>query len=255
MILNNDAVRISQPEDVRPAAEALRTLVGEMLDARIVACHNIASGQAMIDEMGASLSTGVFGWPDEDADHRWPIPRVALAAQIVMACRYSSEPFWCNAGGFHTTMPNRLLAALRTGDGERPGPGTAAIVAPVHLAFGQIGMVALAPRDRRRVDLSAEFREHGDRLGLLARTFIASYAHVMTGPERIPMGPGLSRREVECLQWAAVGKTDYEIGLILARSRATVRFHMHNASMKLDAVNRSQTLFRATQLGYIGMVA
>lgn len=28
---------------------------------------------------------------------------------------------------------------------------------------------------------------------------------------------------------------------------------MHNASVKLDAVNRSQTLFKATQLGYIGL--
>ena len=69
------------------------------------------------------------------------------------------------------------------------------------------------------------------------------------------MGAMLSKREVECLRWAAVGKTDFEISMIMLRSRATVRFHIHNASVKLSAVNRSQTLFKATQLGYIGLNA
>ena len=43
--------------------------------------------------------------------------------------------------------------------------------------------------------------------------------------------------------------------MILARSCATVRFHIHNAANKLQAVNRSQTVFKATQLGYLGSVA
>ena len=52
---------------------------------------------------------------------------------------------------------------------------------------------------------------------------------------------------------AAIGKTDLEISMIIGRSRATVRFHIHNASIKLDAVNRSQTVFKAAQLGYISL--
>ena len=64
----------------------------------------------------------------------------------------------------------------------------------------------------------------------------------------------LSKREIECLRWAAAGKTDSEIGMILSRSSATIRFHLHNAALKLDAVNRSQTVFKAGQLGYLGSV-
>lgn len=71
----------------------------------------------------------------------------------------------------------------------------------------------------------------------------------------IPKNCRLSKREVECLRWAAVGKTDVEIAMILGRSCATVRFHIHNAATKLEAVNRSQTVFKATQLGYLGSVA
>ena len=55
------------------------------------------------------------------------------------------------------------------------------------------------------------------------------------------------------LRWAAVGKTDKEISLILARSHATVRFHIQNAGEKMNAVNRSQTVFKAAQLGYISL--
>ena len=50
-----------------------------------------------------------------------------------------------------------------------------------------------------------------------------------------------------------IGKTDFEISIIMARSRATVRFHIHNASIKLNAVNRSQSVFKAAQLGYISL--
>ena len=50
-----------------------------------------------------------------------------------------------------------------------------------------------------------------------------------------------------------IGKTDLEISMIMSRSRATVRFHIHNAATKLNAVNRSQTVFKAAQLGYISL--
>ena len=46
--------------------------------------------------------------------------------------------------------------------------------------------------------------------------------------------------------------TDSEIAMIRGRSCATIRFHIHNAAQKLNAVNRSQAVFKAAQLGYLG---
>lgn len=253
MTLDIDSVRIAKPRDVRPAAENLRAIVAEMMDFRIAPCHSIASKQPMLDADGNILATSVFGWTEDSADRWWRMPRLALVSPLPTACRYESEPFWCNAEGFRTAAHNPLLDAIDITNFERRGLSPASIVIPVHLPFGQIGAASFVPRDRSHTDLSAEFAEHSDTLGLLIRTFISGYVRVMCEPERVPIGPALSKREVECLRWAAVGKTDYEISLIMARSRATVRFHMHNASMKLDAVNRSQTLFKATQLGYIGL--
>ena len=71
----------------------------------------------------------------------------------------------------------------------------------------------------------------------------------------LPADCQLTKREVECLRWASIGKTDKEISMILGRSHATVRFHIQNAGEKLDAVNRSQTIFKAAQLGYLGYAA
>jgi DNA-binding CsgD family transcriptional regulator len=150
-------------------------------------------------------------------------------------------------------LPNPMLDTLDRADFIRRGLTPAAIVVPVHLPFGQIGAASYIPEDADRLDLQEEFAGYGVHLGLLTRHFISGYVRAMCDKERLPVGANLSKREVECLRWAAIGKTDLEIGLIIARSRATVRFHMHNASSKLDAVNRSQTLFKAAQLGYIAL--
>jgi LuxR family transcriptional regulator, quorum-sensing system regulator CciR len=251
--VNLDAVRITCPADVRPAAERLREMAKDLADFRVAICHNIAVKAPMVDDGGNILATHVFGWTEDENDRWWRTPRLALESPLPTACRYESEPFWCNAEGFRTSLPNPLLDAIDLTDFVRRGLTPAAVVVPVHLPFGQIGAASYMPKDRDKLDVSAEFAAYGDVLGLLTRTFIAGYVRAMCDRERLPVGPILSKREVECLRWAAIGKTDFEISLIMSRSRATVRFHIHNASLKLNAVNRSQTLFKAAQLGYIGL--
>jgi DNA-binding CsgD family transcriptional regulator len=62
---------------------------------------------------------------------------------------------------------------------------------------------------------------------------------------------GLSIRECECLLWAAQGKTADEIAAILGISERTVRFHLKNASEKMDTVNTTQTVALAIAQGLI----
>jgi DNA-binding CsgD family transcriptional regulator len=249
-----EQVRISSPGEVAEAARNLRDLASDLFHCRTAACHSIAVKELMRDGDGHLLATKVFGWTDEEDDRWWRTPNLALASPLTTACRYESEPFWCNSEGFRPKRPNFWLDSIDLSDFERRACSSAAIVVPVHLPFGQIGAVSFTPRNPDKTDLSAEFEQHSDVLGLLARAFISSYHRVMVAPERLPLGGSmLSKREVECLRWAAIGKTDCEIGMIISRSRATIRFHIHNAATKLDAVNRSQTVFKAAQLGYIGL--
>lgn len=252
-IFDLNRLRISSPADVRPAAEALREAAEALFDWRVCTCHNIATKQPMRDADGEVLATSVFGWGDTEEDRWWAVPQLALHSPLPTACRYESEPFWCNASGIRTPHFNPTLNGISLTNFEQRCMARAAIVVPVHMPFGHIGAASFVPRDPDHTDLSEEFAAFGDLLGLYARTFISGYQHVMVAPERLPVGTVLSKREVECLRWAAIGKTDQEISMILSRSRATVRFHIHNAATKLDAVNRSQTVFKAAQLGYIGL--
>ena len=123
------------------------------------------------------------------------------------------------------------------------------------MPFGQIGAVSFRAPDLNTIDLSKEFKAYGNTMEILSRAFISSYVKVTDQRNWIPTDCSLSKREVQCVSWAALGKTDREIATILSRSCATVRFHLQNAAKKLDAVNRSQTVFKASQLGYLGSVA
>ncbi|WP_346838609.1 autoinducer binding domain-containing protein [Microbulbifer sp. SAOS-129_SWC] len=62
---------------------------------------------------------------------------------------------------------------------------------------------------------------------------------------------GLTRRESECLHWAAAGKTSWEISRILSCAEATVNFHFRNVIHKLGVSNRRQAVARALSLGLI----
>lgn len=249
---NIDAVTIKTSKDIRPAAEALQQIVADLLDMRICVCHNIASKQPMVDKDGNMLATEVFGWTDPH-ERGWQNTPLEMNSPLPSACRYESEPFWCNGRGFYTRQPNRHLMELDISDFYERTLIASAIIVPVHLPFCQIGLARLTPRDSQKDDLSAEYEAYGDEVAPYVRAFVSSYVKVMCPSRWLPPGAGLSKREVECLRWAAVGKTDAEISMIIRRSRATVRFHINNASIKLDAVNRSQTVFKATQLGYLGM--
>ncbi|MDT0576003.1 helix-turn-helix transcriptional regulator [Croceicoccus sp. F390] len=250
LIKDIDSVRITCPEDIIPAARALH-LIGKKLDLAVAPAHDIADKRTPVDMDGNVLARDVFAWGDDEKVW-WRNSRIALESPITSACRFETEPFWANAQGFHTLVPNRYLESIDMKNFENRAMTDAAIVVPVHMAFGQIGAVSFNP-PAGITDLADAFAKHGDLLGVYARTFLSSYVKIMGSLQALPPGSRLSKREVECLRWAAIGKTDMEISMIMSRSRATVRFHIHNASTKLNAVNRSQTVFKAAQLGYISL--
>ena len=248
---NIDAVRVASPDGIRAAAEALHRIAQEH-GMRAAPAHDIADKRTPVDAEGNMLATEVFGWNDDDRVW-WRNSRIALDSPLTTACRFESQPFWANAEGFRTREPNAYLDSIDINIPEQRAMTRAAIAVPVHLPFGQIGAVSFNPVDKNKTDLAEEFDRLSDAFGIYARTFIATYVQVMGSVQALPPESRLSKREVECLRWAAIGKTDLEISMIMSRSRATVRFHIHNAATKLNAVNRSQTVFKAAQLGYISL--
>nr|WP_242528502.1 helix-turn-helix transcriptional regulator [Novosphingobium sp. PY1] len=239
-------------DGIRKAATTLRFAVEDICGLRTAITHNIAVREPMRDSSGAVLATEVFGFRN-DEPRWWEAPQLALTSPLALACRVEAEPFWCNAEGFRTRLPNPLLDLVDRTDFEARALTRAALVVPIHLPFGQIAAASFLSHDPFEDDLSAQYA-YADQVGELARAFVCCYVKLNWTRSAGPHPVSLTKREVECLRWAAAGKTNDEIGIILGLQRTTVRFHIRSASVKLDAVNRDQTLFKAAQLGFLGML-
>jgi DNA-binding NarL/FixJ family response regulator len=61
----------------------------------------------------------------------------------------------------------------------------------------------------------------------------------------------LSDRELEIAQLLAHGLTNKEVANKLFISESTVKFHIHNASKKVNAHNRTELVHKASLLGFI----
>jgi DNA-binding CsgD family transcriptional regulator len=245
-----DQVTITCPEGIHDAAVALARVAQER-GMQVAVCDDISSKEPMVDAEGTILNADIFRWLDDGA-RWWEDHRLALHSPLPRACRYESEPFWVNARGFNTGWRNCYLEEIDLTDFEKRALCKAAIVVPVHLPFGQISASSFISMDHAKDDLSEEFALYGTLFAQVVRRFVAGYVQAMRTKRRIPSDCVLSKREVECLRWAAIGKTDKEISMILNRSHATIRYHIHRAGEKLDSVNRAQTIFKAGQLGYLG---
>jgi LuxR family quorum sensing-dependent transcriptional regulator len=116
---------------------------------------------------------------------------------------------------------------------------------PLVTLDGQIVMVSLGGD---RIELS------GAQFGMIS--LVSTYAvgralQLHTMPERTIDHVELTPRERECLKWAAVGKSEWEISQILGISEHTSEKHLLNAKSKLGAVNRVQAVAEAIRRGYI----
>jgi len=212
------------------------------------ASSNLADPLPMRGASGRPYAETHFQWIETQAPY-WLDRRLALNVPVLKAVRLTSEPFYFDGARLKSWRPNPMLESI---DARRAGPDygvPAAIVAPVHLPFGVLGAVvwgSATPVD----DLHAAFTAAAEPMFALALKLISAHAEVSS--LRAPPHGAPTAREVQCLRWAALGKTDFEIAHILAISVPTVRFHLKNAARKLGACSRSHAIHRGTSLGYVG---
>ncbi len=113
---------------------------------------------------------------------------------------------------------------------------------PIHDGHGPVAAVTFASDER-----SQPFRRcvegHRHVLQLMALYFHAN-ARRRLRADRMIDGVVLSRREYECLEWSAAGKSAWEAGCILGIARRTVTFHLENAKAKLGVSSLHQAIAR-----------
>lgn len=123
------------------------------------------------------------------------------------------------------------------------------ITIPVHGPAGGFAALSIAgPLSRR--ELNSIWNEYHDELSL-----VAAYAHnqiLIHMSDEDPFEPiRLTRRERECLTWAAQGKTAWESSQILGISDQTIIFHLNNCMRKLRVFSKHHAVVKAIMLGLI----
>jgi len=80
---------------------------------------------------------------------------------------------------------------------------------------------------------------------------IHNVANSLIVSDAVPRIEKLTKRELECLQRAADGKTNSEIGQTLGVTKRTVIFHLKNAAGKLNTANRYHSVAQAISTGLV----
>ena len=182
----------------------------------------------------------LFGWRTGGWGERYIDQKLYRIDPTIQAVFSSVEPFsWDEierpAVGDGVTV---FARARETG-------AVNALVVPVHGPLGEVLAVILVS------DTEAGFpREVRQRMHVAASLF-ATCGLTLMEREASPPGPDLTRREIQCIYWIAEGKSDWEIGRILAISYETVAWHVQNAKRKLGVARRVQLPSAAWRRGML----
>ena len=170
---------------------------------------------------------------------RWPAEFLDLYVRndfirfdpIARRCRRSRQPFeWTTTQYDNDPDPRTAELMRRRADfGLEQG-----FTVPINTPHGFEACVSMTGSD---LDLTARSKPLIHLVALYGYERVRQLAGVATATK-----PRLTRREREVLQWAARGKSAWEIGEILAIGRRTVEEHIATATRKLGAVNRPHAI-------------
>jgi DNA-binding CsgD family transcriptional regulator len=190
-----------------------------------------------------------MGWQAKTVNE-WVQLGLARACPIGRHCALATEPFlWdCEvdcAAWQGKPLPPEQRAVLNLYNNDVCG----GLTVPVRHA-GKTGYVSWCSRERGR--LRSRYEETLSSVHLISHTFMRQIDCLIdTREQRGEMQGPLTRRELECLTWAARGKTTSEIAELLHRAAETVEFHLSNAMVKLGARNRAHAVAMACMRGII----
>jgi len=178
----------------------------------------------------------ISNYPTEWTDHYLDKSYQQLDPVIGQASR-QSDPFqW----GCDRWLPDLGASQLKFLDEAAQFGIRCGVTIPICDPRCRIATLTFAA-DQSHGRFSRSVERHLSLFRLLAVLF-HSRASLRLAPSRCIAGVQLTPREYECLEWAARGKSAWDIGCILGISRRTAAFHLDNARSKLDVKTISQAV-------------
>lgn len=166
-------------------------------------------------------------------------PTVAHCISSALPLIWSPEIF--------VTPQQKQMYEEASGYGLRSG-----ITLPIHGVAGELGILCFVmdmPPGKRFLQ---KIRRYLPELVLIRDYALESsmqFARSSKAADEIHLTP----RELECLKWAMIGKSSWEIAQILRCSEATVNFHIANIRCKFGVITRQQAVVKAIRLGLIAL--
>lgn len=114
------------------------------------------------------------------------------------------------------------------------------VTVPIHIVGALPGSVTVAGS-------SSDIAPEAEHAVHLMGVYLHDAALRVTTHRQNQLSPiaRLTPREIECLQWAAAGKTDWEISSILSIAERTAHTHIEQAKKKLGVHTRVQAVVKA----------
>ncbi|WP_298961223.1 LuxR family transcriptional regulator [uncultured Methylobacterium sp.] len=185
----------------------------------------------------------LVGWPLEWAQ-RYTERDYVRVDPVIEHIRHTIDPFVWSEVAYDRAEPGPARVM-----NEAPSFGLVdGYCVPVHRIDGREAGVSFGAA---RLDLSDDARAGLHMIAVYAFSKAASLrSDAAAAPER-GASRRCSQREIECMRWAAAGKTSWETSEILTLSQRTVETYLASAAKKLHAVNRVQLIAEALRRGLI----
>lgn len=182
----------------------------------------------------------VFSYPQAWIDHYFA-RRYDLVDPVVLEGERSVLPIDWSALDRRSGPVRQLF-----GEAEDAGVGRQGLTLPIRGAHGDVAIFTVTSQaDRGEWDRRRPFYMRDMQI-------IANHIHArvlaLSGVDQPDYAGRLSRRERECLQWAASGHTIAGTAERLRLSERVVRGYLDSARHKLDCLTKSQAVARAVSL-------
>lgn len=218
----------------------------EVLDSLQAVCSEFGLERIFISGIplpGESIAPYVMlnGWPEP-----WSTRYIERGYVHVDPCARrltsSATPFAWSEVPFDRQQPEGRVMEEATEFGLMDG-----LCVPI---YGVSGYQAGVSFGTRKLELDAAARSTLQLIGIYGHNRVREILGG-NGNSAAKRAACLSPRELECLQWCSLGKTNWEISEILGLSERTVEHYLASATRKLDSVTRTQAVAEALRAGVI----